>query len=313
MTSPNLMSAESLPGVCEIHRFGPAGAPANLLIELPHGATERSHYDSVAAQLGSALPLNLEEFFHVNTDFGVPEMAFEIAARLTGAARKAHTMGVVIVRALVPRTFIDFNRAIGDAAAEPGMTPGLPPYITAEADQQLLLSLYQQYRATVAGLYGQVCGPASGAAVEGGLAVALHSYSPRSVEVSVDADIVTALRDAYRHAVYSRWSQRPGVDFITQDVDGHDLSPPGLVSELRATYSALGLTAGENTSYRLHPATMGFRYASSHPGQVLCAEFRRDLMGAPWRPFTPSRVGPRKIARLARPLADALAQALSSR
>ncbi|MEO7795347.1 MAG: hypothetical protein ABIV06_11300, partial [Thermoanaerobaculia bacterium] len=106
MTSSNLMSAESLPGVCEIHRFGPAGAPANLLIELPHGATERRHYDAVAALLQSPLPESLEQFFHVNTDFGVPEMAFEIAARWTGAARKAHTMGVVVVRALVPRTFI---------------------------------------------------------------------------------------------------------------------------------------------------------------------------------------------------------------
>ena len=56
---------------------------------------------------------------------------------------------------------------------------------------------------------------------------------------------------------------------------------------------------------------MGYRYSAAYPGQVLCVEFRRDLLGAPWRPFAPSRVGPRKVARLARPLADGLAAALS--
>lgn len=301
-----------LEGVCEVHRFGDPACAAGLLIELPHGATERAHYDAVASRLHSPLPARLEQFFHVNTDFGVPELAREVAARLTASARKASVKGVVVVRALVPRTFIDLNREIAEgdpAAVRPGMTPGLPPYITAAQDQQLLISLYQQYHATVAKLYQETCSADGG----GGFAVALHSYAPRSVEVAVDADIVTALRAAYRPAAYGAWTLRPGVDFITRDDAGRDLAPPGLVSELRAAYGGLGLTTGENATYHLHPATMGFLYAAAYPGKVLCVEFRRDLLGAPWRPFSASPVGPRKVARLARPLAAALAHRLAAR
>jgi len=297
----------TLAGICEVQRFAcREGEPPGLLIELPHGATERAHYDAVAARLESPLPARLEQFFHVNTDFGMPELAAEVAARMTASARKAPVKGVLVVRALVPRTFIDFNREIASPAAS-GMTPGLPPYITATADQQLLISLYQQYHATLAKLYQEVCG------APGGLAVALHSYAPRSVEVAVDGDIVTALRAAYRPAAYAGWVERPGVDFITRDADGNDLSPAGLVAMLRASYASLGLTTGENATYHLHPATMGYLYAKAHPGQVLCAEFRRDLVGAPWRPFGPSPVGSRKVARLAGPLAEALTRALGAR
>jgi hypothetical protein len=39
---------------------------------------------------------------------------------------------------------------------------------------------------------------------------------------------------------------------------------------------------------------------------------RRDLLGAPWRPFVESLIGPRKVSRLARPLAAALAAYLSA-
>lgn len=299
-----------LAGVCEVLRFGDPAGSAGLLIELPHGATERAHYDALAARLASPLPGGLEQFFHVNTDFGVPELAAEIAARLVSAPRKASAKGVVVARALVPRTFIDFNREIavdGLGAIAAGMTPGLPPYITAATDQQLLLSLYQQYHAAVARLYREVCG------APGGLAVALHSYAPRSVEVAVDADIVGALREAYQPETYAGWVQRPGVDFITRDADGRDLSPAGLVSELQEAYSALGLEVGENATYHLHSATMGYRYAAGHPGQVLCVEFRRDLLGAPWQPFAPSPVDAPGVTQLARPLAEALARRFAAR
>lgn len=294
----------SIAGVCEIFRRGGEGPPA-LLIELPHGATERAHYDALAARLESPLPARLEQFFHVNTDFGVPELGARVAALVTGGGRKAPVNGVVVVRALVPRTFIDFNREIAASAAS-GMTPGLPPYITSEQDRQLLISLYQQYHAMVARLYEET-------SAAGGLAVALHSFAPRSVEVAVDADIVTALRSAYRPEAYAGWEQRPGVDCITRDDSGRDLSPPGLVAELLGAYGELGLTTGENATYHLHPATMGFRYAAAYPGKVLCVEFRRDLLGAPWQPFAPSPVGSRKVERLARPLAAALAHRLAAR
>ena len=308
MTETATSGSTLLAGVCEIHRFGPQAEPPRLLIELPHGATERTQYDAVAARLESLLPARLEQFFHVNTDFGVPELAAAVATQVTDETRKTRTRGIVVVRALVPRTFIDFNREISAAApatATPGMTPGLPPYITAATDQQLLISLYQQYHAAVARLYQETC-------TGGGLAVALHSYAPRSVEVEVDADIVTALRAAYRPAAYESWTLRPAIDCISQDASGRDLSPSGLVATLRSAYSELGFEVGENTTYHLHPATMGYRYSAAYPGQVLCLEFRRDLLGAPWRPFAPSPVGRRKVGRLAGPLAAELARRLAA-
>ncbi|MEO8275879.1 MAG: N-formylglutamate amidohydrolase [Thermoanaerobaculia bacterium] len=302
-TLPN-RSSESIPGVCEVFRLG-GPRPASLLIEVPHGATELVHYDAVAVKLESPLPPNLEQFFHVNTDFGAPELAVAVARRVATAKQKARTGGVVVVRALVPRTFVDLNREIGETVTA-GMTPGLPPYITAPTDRDLLLSLYQQYHGAVSKLYREVLGK------ESGLAVALHTFAPRSVEVAVDADIVGALRAAYRPAVFPGWTLRPGVDFITADDTGTDLSPRGLVASLRAAYSDLGVSSGENATYHLHPATMGYRYAAAWPGRTLCVEFRRDLLGSPWRPFVASAAGPRKVARLAAPLAAALSRTLTA-
>ena len=43
------------------------------------------------------------------------------------------------------------------------------------------------------------------------------------------------------------------------------------------------------------------RFTHVNPTQI-----RRDLLGAPWRPFSTSAVGPRKVARLARPLVFSL-------
>ena len=293
-------SVDVVEGVAEIHRFG--GGPARLLLETPHGATERSHYDSVASRLESPLPARLEQFFFVNTDFAAPDIAARVASLLTASKGKARARGVVVVRALVPRTFVDLNRRI-DGEVQAGMTPGLPPYITAERDRALLSALHRRYDDAVAALYEQVCG-------SGGLAVAVHTFAPRSVEVGVDADIVTSLRAAYRPQVYARWTVRPPVDFITRDESGRDLSPAGLVPELRAAYAALGLESGENSTYHLHPATSGSAFAKRYPGQVLCVEYRRDLLGAPWRPFSPGIVGSRKVARLAAPLATALSERL---
>ena len=308
MTAPSeaawARTTESIERVLEVYRFGGDG-PAGILIEVPHGATERMHYDAVAARLASPLPAGLEQFFHVNTDFGAPELALRVASTVTTAPRKARTRGVVVVRALVPRTFVDFNREIGQAA-NAGMTPGLPPYITSGADRDLLFSLYQQYHGAVSKLYREVCDA-------GGVGVALHTYAPRSVEVAVDADIVSALHAAYRPEAYRAWALRPAIDFITRDADENDLSPTGLVAALRDAYAGLGLETGENTTYHLHPATMGYRYAARYPGQVLCVEYRRDLLGAPWRPFSPAAVGPRKVDRFAKPLAAALSRTLARR
>ena len=68
----------SVPGVCEVLRWGSPDEPASLLVEVPHGATERRHYDALANRLEGTLPSRLEQFFHVNTDFGAPDQVILI-------------------------------------------------------------------------------------------------------------------------------------------------------------------------------------------------------------------------------------------
>ncbi len=283
----------------ELHRFGPPGPP-ELLIEVPHGATARADFERWQARLRGDLPAELAAYFHVNTDEGAPELAAAIADRLARAGRR-----VTLLRCRIPRTFIDVNRVVDGSAADAlGMSTGLPPYVTDPSDRARLLEAHRRYTARAAEAYDEI-GPA-------GLALALHTYSPRAVQIEVDEAIVPALRRAYRPAVYPSWQLRPPVDLITAAPDGARLGPERLVTRLRRGFAAIGLEVAENASYALHPATTGHRHAAARPGRVLCAELRRDLLGAPWRPFVESRIGPRKVSRVATVMAEALAAELAA-
>lgn len=295
------LASPDLSPVLTTARFGPAtGAPPDLLIEIPHGATERAHYDAVRSQLRGPLPADLEAFFHVNTDVGAPELGAAIGRELAAAGRST-----LLVRCLVPRTFVDTNRSL-DADAPSGMSAGLPAYVTDPADRALLGELHAAYVAAVTPAYDSVCGA-------GGLALALHTYSPRSVEATIDADVAANLRRAYEPAVYRTWPLRPEVDLITATPEGEELAPAGLPEAVAAALEEVWIETGRNASYTLHPATQGLLFARRHPGRVLCLEARRDLLGTPWRPFAPTRVGPRKVLRLARPIAHALSARLAAR
>ena len=285
--------------VAEVADFGPAARALDLLIEVPHGATERRHFDAVAARLAGPLPAGLEAFFHVNTDEGAPELALALARRLAGDWR------VRVVRALIPRTLIDVNRVVGGEVAA-GMTAGLPPYLRGAADRELLLGLHARYTDLAETAYRDTCGG-------GGLALALHTYAPRAVEIEVDDDIVGALRAAYRPEVYGRWRERPEIDLITRTPEGEDLAPRALVEDLRESLRAAGHETAENEAYTLHPASTGHRHARRWPGRVLCVEVRRDLLGDPWVPFEESRIGAAAAERLAAPIAAALDRALRRR
>jgi hypothetical protein len=281
--------------VAESIRLGPEPAPGTprLLLEVPHGATTRGELDATLGELDGPLPEDLEAFFHVNTDEGAPELARAVGRRLAAAG-----CAVRILRCRIPRTLIDVNRLVeGEVAA--GMTAGLPPYVRSERDRRRLLELHRRYLELSGQAYAETC-------ATGGLAVAVHSYAPRSVEVEVGNDVVAALRRAYRPAVLRRWKLRPPVDLITATTDGEVLAPPGLADRLRDAIAPLGLEVAENATYRLHAATTGCLHSRRWPGRVLTFEIRRDLLGAPWRPFVESRIGPRKVERLARPLATAL-------
>jgi hypothetical protein len=295
-------------GICDVAyhaaRAPRPGAP-ELLIEIPHGATRRSDYEALRARLVGKLPKDLEQFFFVNTDIGAPEAGEHVAAALSGAG-----YGVLVLRCLVPRTFIDCNRVVlsgPPGAMIDGLTPAVAGYVTEAADRALLESMHAQYHELVARAYARICG-------RGGLALALHSYAPRSIEVSqVDENIVAALREAYEPAVYAKWRQRPAIDIICTATDGALLADAALVAGVREQYARIGVTATENATYKLHPATMGHRYAAAYPGQVICVEINRGLLAEPFMAFEESPIAPDKVRFIAAPLLAALREALVRR
>lgn len=295
-------SPESIPGVVDVllvrGAAADAGAPPDLLIEIPHGATSTVDFTRLAAQLGSPLPPDLVDFFHVNTDAGAPELALAAAAALVAAEPQR---AVAIACCRIPRTFIDCNRRI-DATAEElragKVTPGLMPWITTAEDSELLRGLYDRYVAAVAALAARL--PAHGAML------LLHTYAPRTVDVQVDLDIVPNLRRAYLPEIEPTWPLRPEVDIIGRGTDGVDHSPPEVVAALRRHLAAEGLTVADGATYPLHPSTLAWSHVMARPGRALCVEVRRDLLADPFEPFAEMRIAPAKTARLAGPLAAAL-------
>ena len=275
----------------------PDAAP-DLLVEIPHGATRTADFDAVASRLASPLPAALVDFFHVNTDAGAPELAVAVAERLV-ALDPART--AVILRCRVPRTFMDCNRRI-DASPEDfkagKVTPGLMPWVTHPDDRALLRGRYDAYLGAVRS--------AVAATMPAGAMLMLHTYAPRSVDVEVDADIVTNLRRAYEPDVEPTWPLRPEVDLIGRALDGASHLPGPVVDALRAGLAAAGVAAADGETYPLHPSTLAWDHATAWPGRTLCMEVRRDLVADPFEPFAQMRIGAEKVARLAAPIADAL-------
>lgn len=275
---------ESIPHIADVERFGGDG-PLDLVIEIPHGATQTADYAHYAAQLTSELPADLVDFFHVNTDAGAPELGRAIAECLG--------KNVLIVRSRIPRTFIDCNRRI-DAAPEEfkagKVTPGLMPWISTDEDRALLRIAYDAYVGLVHALVPQTSAM-----------LMLHTYAPRTVDVEVDHNIVENLRRAYEHP--DQWPLRPEVDVISKGLDGTDYAPAEVVAEL-----AQHLTIAHGDTYPLHPSTLAFDYVQSHPGRGLCVEIRRDLLADPWDPFAQQRISPAKVDRLAAALTSSLAR-----
>ncbi len=295
-------SVRSIPGVCEVARIGGGGRrPATFLIEVPHGATTPDHYATVRNRLRSPLPDRLEEFYFVNTDVGAPECAAEIAELIVAGSEGPETR-VLIVRSLVPRTFIDCNRAAEIATDDfrrSKLTPALPEYIVDPDDASELQRLYDAYQSVARAAYDEVCG-------NRGLALTLHTYAPKSVGIhTVDATIVRRLHEAYRPPLYDSWPDRPDVDLINRSSDGEELAPEELVSRLRHNYEQIGIEATESRTYQLHPATMAYRQSRRFPGRVLCLEISRGLLADPFEPFRPMRIARSAVHRMSAPVAEA--------
>lgn len=294
------MALQSLPEVVDVEYVHGARsqAGADLLIEIPHGATRTSDFTAVEARLRSQLPAQLSDFFHVNTDAGAPELAQALARRFV---QLDPTRNVLILRCRIPRTFIDCNRRI-DAKPEEfkagKVTPGLMPWVTAEADRALLLDRYRAYVETVDAAVAEV--------MPRGAMLLLHTYAPRSVGVEVDLDIVKSLHAAYQPETERTWPLRPEVDVIGKTVEGTSLAPAPVVASLRAALTAASLSLAEGDSYPMHPSTLAHGHVTRWPGRVLCVEVRRDLLADPWTPFAEMRIGQAQCERLAGPFATAM-------
>ena len=292
--------------VLDIEEWGDPAAPVSFLAEVPHGATSAEEYLALAAQMESALPPGLIDFFFVNTDVGAAEIGRAVARALVarGAVQRAR-----MVRCRLPRTLVDTNRvpalATGDLSGG-GMTAAVPVYVTAPADHARLDALHRAYVARVDAEVDAVV-------AAGGLVFTPHSYAPRSVGIArVDADIVPALHAAWAPGTAETWPMRPAVDLITTPPGGASLAPAGLVERVRAGFAALGVDAVENGTYALHPATQGHRLSVRAPGRVLGAELRRDLLVHRWEPFTEMAVDLAAVARLAAPFVEGFAAILSA-
>ncbi len=291
------------PGICDVHRIagGRAGTAApTLLLEVPHGATRAADFAALRADLRGDYAADLQDFFFVNTDVGAPEVALQVARTIVA---DAPDRAVLVVVSRLPRTFVDCNREL-DAAPPPSsnpnqLTPGLPGYVRHVGDRTLLLARHRTYRKVAAAAYAAVCGA-------GGLALMVHSYAPRSVDVPVDDRIVEHLRNAYRPEVVGTWALRPPVDLIARDPDGALLASPRLVAEVERAFVAAGHQPAHQEAYSLMPGTLANVFASQYPGRTLCLELRRDLLVREFTPFAEMLPDPQRVAAMAAPLADAV-------
>lgn len=300
---------QSIPDVAEVtlHRgdAAAADAPPDLLLEVAHGATRAQHFDSLRGSLRGDYPDDLREFFFVNTDVGAPELATALAEFVTAADPNR---SAITVRCLVPRTFVDCNRIIdpgsqgrGSKAGE--VTPGLHAWVKDPRDRDLLLSRYAAYRALVAAAVEQVCG-------NGGKALFVHSYAPRSIDVPVDERIVEHLRAEYQPEALAKWPLRAELDLITEDPDGKPLASPQLQQLVATASRRHGLQVEHNAAYALHPVTLAHAFASRFPRSTLCFEVRRDLLVAEFTPFAEMAADAAKVARVAAALAAGVTAAL---
>lgn len=300
MPAPVLASIE---GVAHVERIDGAGAdpgaPPCLLVEVPHGADERAHYDALRARLVGDLPADLHVFFHANTDIGAWDYGRRVAQQVVAAAPGRSAL---VVRCLVPRTFVDTNRLedAGEDLAASGMTAGVAPYVRHPDDIELLLSLHRAYVALVERSIETVC-------EADGFLLSPHTYGPRTIGIeTIDDGIVDALRRAHEPDAWASWPVRPEIDLITKDPAGERLAPGDVVDAVLAGYRALGLAPTESATYRLHPSSQAARWAEDHSEHFLCLEVRRDLLVERYLPFEQMRVVPAAAERVAAPLAAAI-------
>ena len=262
----------------------------HLLIELPHGATKTEDFVWYQNRLQGHFPKNIVDFFYVNTDVGSPEIALEIAQKLSD------THEVHIIQSHIPRTFIDCNRVVGEGISysEGGVTPATPSYVTNSHDIDFLYTAYHAYQNYTKELYAKVCGNWKGHALM------LHTYALRTVPITkVDHDIVQRLHDFYDTEKILDCKLRPQIDIIHKTPNGEVLIDASLIHNITRAFEERGFGVENGASYPLHPVTTAHKHAQQHPLQTLCLEVRRDLVVSKWSPFEEMPISKQKSQMIA--------------
>lgn len=201
-----------------------------------------------------------------------------------------------MLRCRVPRTLIDCNRRLEASEAETaagGVTPGLPSYVENPGDRVFLRGLHQSYVAVAEAAWTEVCG-------RGGFALVPHTYGPHTLPIDrIEHDIVERLRAAHQPEVLRTCPLRPEVDLLLHDMDGRLWAPDDAEELLVEAFSLAGFLAQTGTTYRLHPSTMAWQFATRFPQRSLCLEVRRDLLVERWLPFQEKVVDIAAIERVA--------------
>jgi predicted N-formylglutamate amidohydrolase len=292
----------SVPGVAAVEARRGAradrAAAADLLVEVPHGAT-RPDYDALRAAMRGPLPADLHEFFSVNTDIGAWDVGREVAARVVAAEPRRVAL---VVRCRIPRTFIDCNR-IEEAREGGGLTASVPAYVVDDGDKARLLELHRAYVRVVESAHAVVA--------PRGFMLLPHTYGPVTLGIErVDETIVEKLRWAHEPGRVETWPLRPEVDLITRSAEGDVAVDAAIVEEVTAAYRALGVQVAENATYHMHPSTLAYRWAQRFVGRVFCLEMRRDLLVRRWTWNGENEVVRESVERLAGPLVEVIARRL---
>ena len=165
---------------------------------------------------------------------------------------------------------------------------------------KLIQTQYHKYHAFVEAQIKTICS-------NGGHAILLHSYAPKSVGISsVDHEIVQKLHWAYSQERYDTWPIRPEVDVICKDTEGTVLVNKLWLDSLVQQCRSLGLNTAEGESYPLHPITMAHHYWQKYPNNILCLEIRRDLLVDNFTPFSEMSGNPNKMDEIARVIANTI-------
>ena len=210
----------------------------------------------------------------------------------------------MILRCLVPRTFIDCNRVLdvdSELVHAAGLTGAVPGYVTGK-DLQTLRGMHSAYtRAARAGLRVESAALAARPLI-------FHTYAPRSVNITrIDAGIVRALREAYSPERYTTWPVRPDVDIISEADDDVPLAPRGIVESIRRHYAErwdrgdrerVVSTSSRNAGPSATRSDMRHR--------VLCIEISRARLADPFAPFEEMTIGADNVTRMTAPIAAAL-------